>query len=52
MTAELAHASTDFEGELFCIEALFWDAIAFAALKDPNTMYLHQAMKSPTRTNS
>ncbi len=44
MATKLSHASPDCEGELFCIEALFLDALAFAASKDPDTMYLHQAM--------
>ncbi len=48
MTAELIHASPDCEGS-FCIEVLFPDAIAFAASKDPDTMYLHQAMKKPAK---
>ncbi len=45
MVAKLACASTNCEGELFCLEALFLDAIIFAASKDPDIMYLHQAMK-------
>ncbi len=49
MMAELSHASLDCEGELFCIEVLFPDAITFAASKDPDTMYLHQAMKEPNK---
>jgi len=49
MAAELNHASLDCEGELFCIKALFPDAIAFSASKDPDTMYLHQVMKKPNR---
>jgi len=50
MTAKLAHASPDCcERELFCIEVLFPDAVAFAATKDPDTMYLHQAMKDPDK---
>jgi len=49
MTAELTHASPDCEGELFCLEALFPDALAYAASKDPDTMYLHQAMKEPDK---
>ena len=45
-------ASRGCEGELFCLEALFpadshMDAITFATSKDPDTMYLHQAMKEP-----
>ncbi len=49
MTAKLIHASPDCEGELFCLEALFPDALAYAASKDPDTMYLHQAMKEPDK---
>ncbi len=49
MTAELTHASPDCEGELFCLEALFPDALAYAASNDPDTMYLHQAMKEPNK---
>jgi len=49
MTTELTHASLDCEGELFCLEALFPDALAYAASKDPNTMYMHQAMKEPSK---
>ena len=50
MSVEIANREC--EGELFCLEALFpadsqVDAIAFAASKDPDTMYLHQAMKEP-----
>jgi len=49
MATKLTHASLDCEGELFCIKALFPDAIAFAASKDPDTMYMHQAMKEPNK---
>jgi len=49
MAAKLTHATPDCKGELFCIEALFPDAVAFAASKDPDTMYLHQAMKEPDK---
>jgi len=49
MMAELTHASLDCEGELFCLEALFLDALAYAAPKDPETMYMHQAMKEPNK---
>jgi len=49
MTAKLAHASPDSEGELFCIKALFPDAVAFATSKDLDTTYLHQAMKEPDK---
>jgi len=49
MTTKLHHASSDCEGELFCIEALFLDAVAFTASKAPNTMYLCQAMKEPDK---
>jgi len=35
---------------LLSLEALFpSDAVAFAASKDPDTMYLHQAMKEPDK---
>jgi len=47
MTTKLTHASPDCDRELFCLEALFPDAIAYAASRDPDTMYLHQAMKEP-----
>ncbi len=49
MAAELTHASTDYEGELFCLKALFPDALVYAASKDPDTMYLHQAIKEPDK---
>jgi len=49
MTAELAHVSKACEGELLSLEALLTDAAAFAASKDPDTMYLHQAMKVPDK---
>ncbi len=49
MVAELSHASPDCEGELFCIKVLFPDAITFATSKDPDTMYMHQAMKEPNK---
>jgi len=55
MTAELAHASQDCEGELLSLEALLLpldshaDAVAFAASKDPDIMYLYQAMKEPDK---
>jgi len=49
MAAKLTHASPDCEGELFCLEALFPDALAYTASKDPDTMYLHQAMKEPDK---
>ena len=49
MTAKLTHASPDCEGELFCLEALFPDALAYAMSKDPDTMYMHQVMKEPDK---
>ncbi len=49
MATKLTHASPDCEGELFCLEALFMDALAYAASRDPDTMYLHQAMKEPDK---
>ncbi len=49
MTTELTHASQDCEGELFCIKALFLDALAYSASKDPDTMYMHQAMEVPDK---
>ncbi len=49
MTTELTHASPDCEGELFCLKALFPDVLAYAASRDPDTMYLHQAMKEPDK---
>ncbi len=49
MSAKLTHASPDHEGELFCLEALFPNALAYMALKDPDTMYMHQAMKEPDK---
>jgi len=39
----------DYEEELFCLEALFPDALAYTDSKDPDTMYLHQAMKEPNK---
>jgi len=49
MIIELAHSIQDCKGELLNLEALFLlhshaNAIAFAASKDHDTMYLHQAM--------
>ncbi len=41
MVAKLTHASHDCEGELFCLKALFLDALAYAASRDPDTMYMH-----------
>ena len=49
MTTKLIRASPDCEGERFCIKALFLDALTFAASKDPDTMYLHQAVKEPDK---
>ncbi len=49
MTTELAHASPGCKGELFCLEALFLDALVYAASKDPDTMYMHQVMKEPDK---
>ncbi len=49
MMAELTHTSPDCEGELFCLKALFPDVLVYAAYKDPDTMYLHQAMKEPNK---
>ena len=51
--------SNDVEGELFCFSALNPDPdglpiddktlMAYKATADPDTMYLHQAMKQPDR---
>jgi len=49
MATKLIQASPDCEGELFCLKALFPDALAYVASKDPDTMYLHQAMKEPNK---
>jgi len=49
MATKLAHANQDCKGELFCIEVLYLDAVAFATSRDPDTMYLHQAMKEPEK---
>ena len=46
----------DVEGEIFCIEAMFphkedenHPLLAFKATSDPDTMYLHEAMKEPDK---
>jgi hypothetical protein len=46
-------------GELFCLEVLFLDysghrnpLLAYKANSDPDTMYLHQAMKETDAPNS
>jgi len=49
MTTKLAHASLGCEGQLFCLEALFLDTLMYAASKDLDTMYMHQAMKEPDK---
>jgi len=63
MTEMSAQTADDIEGEIFCLQALYptteedcmlqensGDPLqAFKATSDPDTMYLHQAMKQPDR---
>jgi hypothetical protein len=48
----------DVEGEIFCLEAMFPSReeienplVAYKATSDPDTMYLHEAMKEPDADN-
>ena len=48
--------SNGIEGEIFCLEAMFpirgedeHPLVAYKATSDPDTMYLHEAMKEPNR---
>ena len=47
MTAELEDQPTPFE--ILSLEATFPEPVAYKAHADPDTMYLHQAMKGPDR---
>jgi hypothetical protein len=57
MVKEAQSGQGDIEGEVFCLEALFPDAqvddtdplLAFKATTDPDTMYMHEAMREPDR---
>jgi hypothetical protein len=59
MTTEISQATSgDVEGEIFCLQAIcpgnlldeMQDPImAYKATSDPDTMYLHQAMKEPDK---
>ncbi len=54
MQCELESTPTAVPTELMCLEALFPEAspdegLAYAASTDPDTMYLHQAMKEPDK---
>ena len=57
MTTEISESTKcDIQGELFCYEALFpmeekeeEPLLVFKATADPDTMYMHQAMKEPDR---
>jgi hypothetical protein len=59
MTTEISQVtSKDVEGELFCLQAIcpcnildeMQDPImAFKATSDPDTMYLHEAMREPDK---
>ena len=57
MITEISESTKDaIQGEIFCCEALFPDEengehplMIFKASADPDTMYMHQAMKEPDR---
>jgi hypothetical protein len=57
MVKEAQDGHGDIEGEVFCLEALFPEAqvdntdplLAFKATTDPDTMYMHEAMREPDR---
>ena len=56
MTSEIIANTAQDIGEIFCLEAIYPDdsqeedgLLAFAASADPDTMYLHQAMKEPDK---
>jgi hypothetical protein len=58
MMAEVRQTSSDVEGEIFCLEAMYPitqeqehsnPLLAYKASADPDTMYLHEAMKEPDR---
>jgi hypothetical protein len=57
MMAEMKDNAGDVEGEIFCLEAMFPDRededlnplLAYKASADPDTMYMHEAMKAPDR---
>ena len=57
MLAEIkVQTKNNVEGEIFCLEAMFpfrdegiHPLVAFKATSDPDTMYLHEAMKEPDR---
>jgi hypothetical protein len=53
---DTGHSASQVEGELLCQKSMFPDAkagneafYAFKTTADPDTMYLHQAMKEPDR---
>ena len=55
MVREAKDGRSDVEGEVFCLEALFPNyqveeadpLLAFKATTDPDTMYMHEAMREP-----
>jgi Reverse transcriptase (RNA-dependent DNA polymerase) len=57
MIAETKDNGSEVEGEIFCLEAMFPESrndqadplLAFKATTDPDTMYLHEAMREPDR---
>ena len=59
MSAEItADTEAGIEGEIFCLQALFpggteyddqHSLMAYKATSDPDTMYLHEAMKQPNK---
>ena len=59
MMSEIAHHTSDnVPGEIFCLSSIYPqgtipdlpdDILAYKATSDPDTMYLHQAMKEPDR---
>ena len=55
MTADIVDSTRDnVPGEILCLEAIYPDVhiediLAQAASADPDTMYLHQALKEPDR---
>ena len=62
MTAEMsASTSHDVEGEIFCLSAMFPKGespdlednslLVFKANADPDTMYMHEALKEPDRAH-
>ena len=59
MSAEiLADTQNDIEGEIFCMQAMYpggteqdgiHPLLAYKSTSDPDTMYLHEAMKQPDK---